>query len=71
MPEGASAKLKHQIEAKGVETVTMEVSEFLQKGGGAVKCMIGDLGRWSLDNDIPPEVIKFRHAHRYTPSLEF
>jgi hypothetical protein len=24
--------------------VTSDVSEFLKKGGGSVKCMIGDLG---------------------------
>lgn len=45
MPEGVSADLRNQIEKLDVETVTIEVSEFFRKGGGSVKCMIGDLGR--------------------------
>jgi hypothetical protein len=28
----------------GVEPIPIDVSEFLKKGGGSVKCMIGDLG---------------------------
>jgi hypothetical protein len=27
-----------------VTPITIDVSEFLKKGGGSVKCMIGDLG---------------------------
>ena len=42
--EGVSDALLHEIEARGVEPVPIDVSEFLKKGGGAVKCMIGDLG---------------------------
>lgn len=30
--------------AATVKPVTIEVSEFLRKGGGAVKCRIGDVG---------------------------
>jgi len=44
MPAGVSERLRDQIRERGVEPVTVEVSEFLKKGGGSVKCMIGDLG---------------------------
>lgn len=44
VPEGVSETLLGQIREKGVEPMTIDVSEFLKKGGGAVKCMIGDLG---------------------------
>ena len=44
LPEGVSDSLLKEVEARGVEPVTIDVSEFLKKGGGAVKCMIGDLG---------------------------
>jgi N-dimethylarginine dimethylaminohydrolase len=44
LPEGASRALMKEIESRGVTPVTVDVSEFLKKGGGAVKCMLGDLG---------------------------
>jgi N-dimethylarginine dimethylaminohydrolase len=44
MPGGVSGRLKEQVRACGVTPVTVDVSEFLKKGGGSVKCMIGDLG---------------------------
>lgn len=44
IPAGISAALRQQIEAMGTEVVLIDVSEFLEKGGGSVKCMIGDLG---------------------------
>jgi N-dimethylarginine dimethylaminohydrolase len=44
MPEGISQRLEDQIRERGVTPVTVDVSEFLAKGGGSVKCMIGDLG---------------------------
>lgn len=44
LPEGVSDSLLKEVEARGVAPVTIDVSEFLKKGGGAVKCMIGDLG---------------------------
>jgi N-dimethylarginine dimethylaminohydrolase len=44
MPEGVSQKLQEQVRAQGARVVTVDVSEFLKKGGGSVKCMIGDLG---------------------------
>jgi N-dimethylarginine dimethylaminohydrolase len=44
MPEGVGETLLNQVRDRGVAPVTVDVSEFLKKGGGAVKCMIGDLG---------------------------
>lgn len=44
MPAGVSDRLKDQVRDRGVEPLTADVSEFLKKGGGSVKCMIGDLG---------------------------
>ncbi len=45
MPLGISAALRREIEAREVQVVTLDVSEFLEKGGGSVKCMVGDLGQ--------------------------
>jgi len=44
MPDGVSRHLQAQIYERGVTPITVDVSEFLKKGGGSVKCMIGDLG---------------------------
>ena len=44
MPAGVSERLQSQVRERGVTPVTVDVSEFLKKGGGSVKCMIGDLG---------------------------
>jgi N-dimethylarginine dimethylaminohydrolase len=44
MPDGLSDRLLDQIRDRGVTPITVDVSEFLKKGGGSVKCMIGDLG---------------------------
>ena len=44
MPDGLSPRLLDAIRDRGVEPVCVDVSEFLKKGGGSVKCMIGDLG---------------------------
>jgi N-dimethylarginine dimethylaminohydrolase len=44
MPNGLSDRLLAQVRERGVEPVCVDVSEFLKKGGGSVKCMIGDLG---------------------------
>ncbi len=44
MPGGVSDRLKAQVRARGVEPITADVSEFLKKGGGSVKCMVADLG---------------------------
>ncbi len=44
MPDGISQRLKDQIRERGVTPIAVDVSEFLKKGGGSVKCMVGDLG---------------------------
>ncbi len=45
MPQGVSPRLADEVRARGTRVVTADVSEFHKKGGGSVKCMIGDLGR--------------------------
>jgi N-dimethylarginine dimethylaminohydrolase len=44
MPDGISPTLLAEVRARGVTPICVDVSEFLKKGGGSVKCMIGDLG---------------------------
>jgi N-dimethylarginine dimethylaminohydrolase len=44
LPAGVSEALLRQVHERGVHPLTVDVSEFLKKGGGSVKCMIGDLG---------------------------
>jgi N-dimethylarginine dimethylaminohydrolase len=44
LPEGISDQLISEIRARSVEPVLVNVSEFLAKGGGSIKCMILDLG---------------------------
>jgi N-dimethylarginine dimethylaminohydrolase len=44
LPDGVSERLLAQIRERGVRPLAVDVSEFLKKGGGSVKCMIGDLG---------------------------
>lgn len=61
IPEGVSDKLLQTIEGRGVRPHPVNVSEFLKKGGGAIKCMIGDLGEL-IDEaaGLSPEVKAFR-----------
>jgi N-dimethylarginine dimethylaminohydrolase len=44
MPAGVSERLLDQLRERRVTPVLVDVGEFLKKGGGSVKCMIGDLG---------------------------
>ena len=44
MPSGVSERLLDQVRERGTNPIVIDVSEFLKKGGGSVKCMIGDLG---------------------------
>ncbi len=44
LPEGVSSGLLKAIRERGIEPVTADVSEFLAKGGGSIKCMVLDLG---------------------------
>jgi N-dimethylarginine dimethylaminohydrolase len=64
MPAGVSERLLAQIRDRGVEPVVIDVSEFLRKGGGAVKCMIGDLGP-DDETGLSAEQRAFRHGREY------
>jgi N-dimethylarginine dimethylaminohydrolase len=44
MPRGVSSELSAAVRATGTRILDVDVSEFHKKGGGSVKCMIGDLG---------------------------
>ncbi len=44
LPEGVTDRLIASVRERGVGPVVVNVSEFLAKGGGSVKCMILDLG---------------------------
>ena len=44
MPDGLTQGLYRQVRQRGVIPCPVDVSEFLEKGGGAVKCMLLDLG---------------------------
>lgn len=66
MPEGVSGELREEIESRGVTPFPIDVSEFLKKGGGAVKCMIGDLGELVDDpGSLTPAIRQFRESHSY------
>jgi len=64
MPAGVSKTLLAQVRERGVEPVIIDVTEFLRKGGGAVKCMIGDLGPED-ETGLTAEQQAFRHARDY------
>jgi N-dimethylarginine dimethylaminohydrolase len=63
LPQGTSRRLQDDIRARGVTPILIDVSEFWKKGGGSVKCMIGDLG--PLDEPASPEIAAFRDQVRY------
>jgi N-dimethylarginine dimethylaminohydrolase len=64
MPEGVSDELLARVRERGVEPVQVDVSEFLAKGGGSVKCMILDLGPSDEQSD-EPAVVRFRTERSY------
>ncbi len=64
MPEGISGGLLQQVRERGVEPVLVNVSEFLAKGGGSIKCMILDLGPLA-EQPGDDASIDFRNAHSY------
>ena len=64
MPEGVSEALLATVRERGVEPVLVDVSEFLAKGGGSVKCMILDLGPSNEQPDAPAAV-EFRAERSY------
>ena len=49
LPEGLSGGLLEAIERRGAKVLTTDVSEFSDKGGGSVKCLLCDLGRVDLE----------------------
>ena len=64
MPLGVSESLRRQIQDRGVTPVLVDVSEFLAKGGGSIKCMILDLGPADeLLSDAPS--VSFRADRSY------
>lgn len=44
MPDGLTLQIYEQVRDRGVVPLPVDVSEFLEKGGGALKCMLLDLG---------------------------
>jgi N-dimethylarginine dimethylaminohydrolase len=64
MPLGVSERLCRQIRERGVEPVLVDVSEFLAKGGGSIKCMILDLGP-SSEQPTGAEAASFRAKRTY------
>lgn len=70
VPEGVSESLLQEIESRGVTPVPIDVSEFLNKGGGAVKCMIGDLRETMTEKFwISEKTAEFRLNHRYRETM--
>jgi N-dimethylarginine dimethylaminohydrolase len=64
MPAGVSTELQRRIRDRGVEPRLMDVSEFLAKGGGSVKCMILDLGP-ATEQPAGETCAAFRSSRRY------
>jgi N-dimethylarginine dimethylaminohydrolase len=64
LPEGVSETLRREIQERGVEPVLIDVSEFLAKGGGSIKCMILDLGP-SAELPADPAAASFRADRSY------
>ncbi len=66
MPQGLSRQLLSRIESIGVTPVTVDVSEFMNKGGGSVKCMVCDLGMMDVEDSAQPEEVRrFRKERLY------
>lgn len=65
MPEGVSDELSSAVRERGVEPVLANVSEFLNKGGGSIKCMILDLGP-SAEQPSDAAAAAFRAERSYT-----
>jgi N-dimethylarginine dimethylaminohydrolase len=63
LPAGVSERLQHALRDRGVTPELVDVSEFWSKGGGSVKCMIGDLG--PADVAETAAIAAFRDRVRY------
>jgi N-dimethylarginine dimethylaminohydrolase len=64
MPDGISNALINEIRIRSVEPVLVNVSEFLAKGGGSIKCMILDLGPRD-QQPADPAAAAFRAERNY------
>lgn len=64
MPSGVSDALLARVRERGAEPILVDVSEFLAKGGGSVKCMILDLGPRSEQPD-ESSAVEFRAKRSY------
>lgn len=64
MPEGVSDDLLRKVRERSVDPVAVNVSEFLAKGGGSIKCMILDLGP-AAEQPSDPAAVKFRAERSY------
>jgi len=64
MPEGVSPGLLSRIKERGVIPVLVDVSEFWKKGGGSVKCMIGDLGYLVNGENTMAEKFRYQRSYR-------
>jgi len=64
LPEGVSEQLQRDVRERGVEPVTVNVSEFLAKGGGSIKCMILDLGP-AAEQPLTEGAAAFRRQRSY------
>lgn len=69
MPLGVGDALLRQIRERGVEPVLIDVSEFLAKGGGSIKCMILDLGP-ATEQPTGAEAASFRAQRSYGQLFE-
>ncbi len=69
MPEGVSVALMNQVNDLGVEVVCVDVSEFWQKGGGSVKCMIGSLGALPQSENLETSRFRMQHLYKYGTPL--
>ena len=64
IPEGLSLELIRQIETQGIVPCPVDVSEFMTKGGGSVKCMVCDLGLMELKDPAQPEEVRWFRKER-------
>lgn len=60
------AGTRSRIEATGVEVIPVDISEFLDKGGGGAKCMVFNLGNIDSDEELSDAVRDFRARRRYS-----
>lgn len=66
VPPGLTRELLLEIETRGVAPITTDVSEFMDKGGGSVKCMVCDLGIMDIDEPSQSEEVRrFRRERLY------